>query len=56
MKTLSKGNYYSHCLKKQKAHEMILNIMNYYSHENQNYKEVSPRSSHNGHFQNIYKQ
>ena len=36
----------------QGAHEKIFNITNYHSNENQNYNEVSPHISQNGHHQN----
>ena len=39
----------------QKAHEKMINIINYQKNANQNYNEVSPRSSQNGHHQNVYK-
>ena len=34
----------------------MLNIIHYYRNENQNYNEVSPHTSQNGHHQKIYKQ
>ena len=36
----------------KKAHEKMLNVTNYYRNANQNYKEVSPHTSQNGHHQN----
>ena len=39
----------------KKAHEKMLNLINYYRNANQNYNEVSPHTSQNGH-QKIYKQ
>ena len=40
----------------QKAPEKMLNITNYQRNANQNYNEVSPHTSQNGHHQRIYKQ
>ena len=40
----------------QKAHEKLLNIINYQRNVNQNYNEVSPHSGQNGHYQKVYKQ
>ena len=40
----------------QEAHEKMLNITNYQRNVNQNYDEVSPHTSQNGHHQKIYKQ
>ena len=39
----------------QKAHEKMFNIANYWRHANQNYNEVSPHTSQNGHHQKVYK-
>ena len=36
----------------QKTHENILNSANYFRNANQNYSEVSPHTSQNGHHQN----
>ena len=38
------------------AHEKLLNITNNQRNANQNYSEVSPHTSQNGHHQIIYKQ
>ena len=35
----------------QKAHEEMLNISNYQRNADQNYNEISPRSSQNGRYQ-----
>ena len=35
----------------QKTHEKMLNITNYQRNANQNYNEVSPHTSQNGHYQ-----
>ena len=35
----------------QKAHENMLNIVNYQRNANQNYNEVSPHTGQNGHHQ-----
>ena len=40
----------------QEAHEMMLNITNYERNADQNYNEVSPHTSQNGHHQKIHKQ
>ena len=40
----------------QEAHEKLLNITNYQRNANQNYHEVSPHTSQDGHHQKIYKQ
>ena len=40
----------------QKAHEKMLNITNYQRTANQNYVEVLPHTSQNGHHQKIYRQ
>ena len=40
----------------QEADEKLLNITNYQRNTNQNYNEVSPHTSSNGHHQKIYKQ
>ena len=40
----------------QKVHEKMLNITNYQRNANQNYNEVSPHTSQNGHHQKIYRQ
>ena len=40
----------------QEACKKVLNITNYQRNANQNYNEVSPRASQNGHHQKIYKQ
>ena len=40
----------------QKTHEKMLNITNYERNANQNYHEVSPYTSQNGHHQKVYKQ
>ena len=40
----------------QQTHERMLNIINHQRNENQNYNEVSPYTSQNGHHQKIYKQ
>ena len=37
----------------QQAHEKIFNITNYQRNANQNYSEVSPHTSQNGHDQKI---
>ena len=37
----------------QKAHEKMLNITNYQRNANQNYNEVSPHTSQNGHYQKL---
>ena len=37
-------------------HEKMLNITHYQRNANQNYNEVSPHTSQNGHHQKIYKQ
>ena len=39
-----------------KTHEKMLNITLYQKNANQNYSEVSPHTSQNGHHQKIYKQ
>ena len=39
----------------QQALEKMLNIANYWKIANQNYNEVSPHTSQNGHHQKIYK-
>ena len=39
----------------QEAHEKMLNITNQ-RNANQNYNEVSPHTSQNGHHQKVYKQ
>ena len=39
----------------QQAHEKMLNVSNYYRNENQNYNEVPPQISQNGHHQQDYK-
>ena len=39
----------------QQAHEKMINIANYQRTANQNYNEVSPHTSQNGHHQNVYK-
>ena len=46
-----RGNEYG-----QQAHEKTLNITNHQGNVNQNYNEVSPQTSQNGHHQKIYKQ
>ena len=38
------------------THEKILNIAHYKRNANQNYSEISPHTSHNGHHQKVYKQ
>ena len=38
----------------QQAKEKMLNITNYQRNANQNYNEVVPRTSQNGHHQNVY--
>ena len=35
----------------QETHEKMLNIINYQRNANQNYSEVSPHASQNGHYQ-----
>ena len=40
----------------QKAHEKLLNVTNYKRNANQNFGEVSPHISQNGHHQKAYKQ
>ena len=40
----------------QQTHEKMLNVTNYQGNANQNYNEVSPHTSRNGHHQKIYKQ
>ena len=40
----------------QEAREKLLNITNYQRNANQNYSEISPHTSQNGHHQKIYKQ
>ena len=40
----------------QEAYEKLLNITSYQRNSNQNYNEVSPHTSQNGHHQKIYKQ
>ena len=40
----------------QQTHEKMLNITNYERNANHNYKEVSPHTGQNGHYQKIYKQ
>ena len=40
----------------QEVHEKMLNITNYERNTNQNYNEVSPHTSQNGHHWKIYKQ
>ena len=40
----------------QQTHERMLNITNHQRNANQNYNEVSPHTSQNGHHQKIYKQ
>ena len=37
-------------------HEMMLNITHYQRNRNQNFDEISPHTSHNGHHQKVYKQ
>ena len=37
------------------AHEKMLNITNHQRNANQNYSEVSPHTSQNGHHQKIYR-
>ena len=37
----------------QKAHEKMLNITHYQRNANQNYNEVSPHTSQNGHHQTV---
>ena len=39
----------------QQAHEKMLSIANYWRNANQDYKEVSPHTSQNNHYQNVYK-
>ena len=39
----------------QQAHERMLNIINHQRNANQNYSDVSPHISQNGHHQKIYK-
>ena len=39
----------------QEAHEKIFNISNYWRNTNQNYNEVSPHTSQNGHHQGVVK-
>ena len=34
----------------------MLNVANYWRNANQNYNEVSPHSSQNGHHQKVYKE
>ena len=36
---------------RQKTHEKILNITNYWRNPNQNYNEVTPHTNQNGHHQ-----
>ena len=36
-----------------KTHEMMLNIAHYQRNANQNYNEISPHSSQNGHHQKV---
>ena len=38
----------------QQTHETMLNITNHWRNANQNYNEVSPHTSQNGHHQKIY--
>ena len=40
----------------QKAHENMLNIVNYQRNANQNYKELSPDTGQDGHHQKAYKE
>ena len=40
----------------QKSHEKITNITNYWRNANQNYNEVSLRTSQNSCYQKVYKQ
>ena len=40
----------------QKAHEKMFNITNRQRNTNQNWNEVSPHTSQNGHHQKIYRQ
>ena len=40
----------------QQTHERILNITNHERNANQNYNDVSPHTSQDGHHQKIYKQ
>ena len=40
----------------QEEHEKMLNVTYYYRNTNQNYNEVPPHTSQNGHHQKIYKQ
>ena len=37
-------------------HEKMFNIAHYQRNANQNYNEISPHTSQNGHHQNVYKQ
>ena len=39
----------------QEAHEKMFNTVNYQRNANQNYNEVSPHTSVNGHHQKVYK-
>ena len=39
----------------QEAHEKMFNITNYYRNASQNYNEVSPHISQNGHNRKAYK-
>ena len=39
----------------QEAHEKMLKIANYQKNANQNYSEVLPHTSQNGHHQKVYK-
>ena len=49
----SKKKIHTDC---QKTYEKMLNITNYYRNTNQNYNEVPPHTSQNGHHQNVCKQ
>ena len=40
----------------RQAHEKMLNIAHYQRNANQNYNEISPHMSQNGHHQKVYKQ
>ena len=43
-------------LKRSQPREKMFSITNYWRNTNQNYNEVSPHTSQNGHHQNVYKQ
>ena len=49
-------HFYKEDIQKANKHEKMPNIAHYQRNANQNYNEISPHISQNGHHQNVYKQ